>query len=33
MALMEVLHFPHPVLRKKCDKVEAVDEEIKKISR
>jgi len=32
MALMEVLHFPHPVLRKKCDKVEAVDEEIKKIA-
>jgi len=32
MALMEVLHFPHPVLRKKCDKIEAVDEVIKKIA-
>ena len=33
MALMEVLRFPHPVLRKKCEKVETVDEEIKKIVR
>jgi peptide deformylase len=33
MALMEVLKFPHPVLRKKCEKVETVDEEIKKIAR
>jgi peptide deformylase len=33
MALMEVLRFPNPVLRKKCEKVETVDEEIKKIAR
>ena len=33
MALMEVLRFPHPVLRKKCEKVETVDDEIKKIAR
>jgi len=33
MALMEVLKFPHPVLRKKCEKVETVDEDIKKIAR
>jgi peptide deformylase len=33
MALMEVLKFPHPVLRKKCEKVETVDDEIKKIAR
>ena len=33
MALMEVLRFPHPVLRKKCEKVETVDEEIKRIAR
>ena len=33
MALMEVLKFPNPVLRKKCEKVETVDEEIKKIAR
>ena len=33
MALMEVLRFPNPVLRKKCEKVETVDEEIKKIVR
>ncbi len=32
MALMEVLKFPNPVLRKKCEKVETVDEEIKKIA-
>jgi len=33
MVLMEVLKFPHPVLRKKCKKVETVDEEIIKIVR
>ena len=33
MALMEVLKFPNPVLRKKCEKVKTVDEEIKKIAR
>ena len=33
MALMEVLKFPHPILRKKCEKVETIDEEIKKIVR
>jgi peptide deformylase len=33
MALMEVLKFPHPILRKKCGKVETIDEEIKKIVR
>src|SRR5210317_1002760 len=33
MALMEVLKFPHPVLRKKCEKVETIDEEIKEIAR
>ena len=33
MALMEVLKFPNPVLRKKCEKVETVDEEIKNIAR
>jgi len=33
MALMEVFRFPHPVLRKKCEKVEIVDGEIKKIVR
>ena len=33
MALMEVLRFPHPVLRKKCEKVETVDEEIRRIAR
>lgn len=33
MALMEVLRFPHPILRKKCEKVVTVDEEIKKIVR
>ena len=33
MALMEVLRFPNPVLRKKCEKVETVDDEIKKIAR
>ena len=33
MALMEILRFPNPVLRKKCEKVETVDEEIKKIVR
>jgi peptide deformylase len=33
MALMDVLKFPHPVLRKKCEKVETVDDEIKKIAR
>jgi peptide deformylase len=30
---MEVLRFPNPVLRKKCEKVETVDDEIKKIVR
>jgi len=33
MALMEVLKFPHPILRKKCEKVEIVDKEIEKIVR
>ena len=33
MAKMEVLIFPHPILRKKCDKVKRVDEEINKIAR
>jgi len=32
MALMEVFKFPNPVLRKKCEKVETIDDEIKKIA-
>ncbi len=32
MSQMEVLRFPNPVLRKKCDKVEKVDDEIRKIA-
>ena len=33
MTLMKVLKFPHPVLRKKCEKVATVDERIKKLVR
>lgn len=33
MATMEVLIFPNPVLRKKCEPVEKVDEEIRQIAK
>ena len=33
MALMKVLKFPNPVLRKKCEEVATVDEGIKKLVR
>ena len=32
MSTLEVLVFPNPVLRKKCEKVDQVNEEIKKIA-
>ena len=31
MAVLEILKYPHPVLKKKCERVERVDEEVKKL--
>ena len=31
MAVLEVLKYPHPVLKKRCDRVDEVNEEIRKL--
>ena len=31
MAVLEILKYPHPVLKKKCERVEQVDEEVRKL--
>ena len=31
MAVLEILRYPHPVLKKRCKDVEEVDEEVKKL--
>jgi peptide deformylase len=33
VALLEILKYPHPVLKKKCEEVERVDEEVRKLIR
>ncbi|OGP80521.1 MAG: peptide deformylase [Deltaproteobacteria bacterium RBG_16_49_23] len=31
MALLEILKYPHPLLKKKCEKVERIDEEVRRL--
>jgi peptide deformylase len=31
MAVLEILRYPHPVLKKRCEKVEQVDDEVKRL--
>ena len=31
MAVLEILKYPHPVLKKRCEKVERVDDEVKRL--
>jgi peptide deformylase len=31
MAVLEILKYPHPVLKKRCEQVEQVDEEVKQL--
>jgi peptide deformylase len=31
MAVLEILRYPHPVLKKRCEKVEQVDDDVKRL--
>jgi peptide deformylase len=31
MAVLEILKYPHPALKKRCEQVEQVDEEVKQL--
>lgn len=31
MAVLEILHYPHPVLKRRCEEVERIDEEVTKL--
>lgn len=33
MAVLEILKYPHPLLKKRCEKVERIDREVKKLIR
>ncbi|MBM4306742.1 MAG: peptide deformylase [Deltaproteobacteria bacterium] len=33
MAILEILKYPHPILKKKCEEVGRIDEEVKKLIR